>query len=96
MVAMVKPSITWPTAREWRRCGTSEAATSAAMPKYAPCGRPERKRAADHGAEARRQRGEEGVAECEHGHQGQKLRAPGEPGTEHGNQRSTQHHAEGA
>ena len=40
-----RPSITELTARP-RRCGaTSEAATSEATPKYAPCGNPARKRA---------------------------------------------------
>ncbi len=33
IVAEVRPSITWPIACERRCCGTSEAATSAAMPK---------------------------------------------------------------
>ena len=45
-VATVRPSITPLTARPRRSGGTRETATSEATPKYAPCGRPETKRAA--------------------------------------------------
>ena len=43
-VAIVSPSITYPTVRARICTGTSEAATSADTPKYAPCGKPVKKR----------------------------------------------------
>jgi hypothetical protein len=47
----------------------------------------------DHRAKARRQRGES-IAEREHGHQNQQLRAPRQPCAEHGDQRRAHHDAE--
>ena len=46
MLATVRPVIIIDTAQVRRWAGTSEAATSEPTPKYAPCGSPERKRAA--------------------------------------------------
>jgi hypothetical protein len=44
IVATVSPSSTRPTALVRLSAGTREAATSIAVPKYAPCGSPERNR----------------------------------------------------
>jgi hypothetical protein len=92
-LAIVRPSITRPTARARRSGGTSEAAVNAATPKYAPCGTPEIKRAISSSGVIRRERAEQ-IAEREHQHQADQHRATRDLREENGDERRADHHAQ--